>query len=453
MQLPSALLQSLQGLPGFDEPAFINTHQSGAQVTSVRINPLKVSQVPLAVEHAPIPWSRYGYYLSKRPSFTFDPLFHAGCYYVQEASSMFLEQALQQAVDLTQPVTVLDLCAAPGGKTTHLQSLISEGSLLVSNEVIRSRAAVLKDNVIKWGAPNIAVTNNDPADFSALPGFFDVVVVDAPCSGSGLFRRDEAAITEWSPNNVELCSQRQQRILADVLPALKEDGVLIYSTCSYSPQEDEAILQWLNTMGMEGVELVTEPGWNIVAVKTGNSFGYRFWPHRLEGEGFFIGAFRKRAVSAQPEKYRPKTKPLASKDTAALRPWILMEGQQFVVFGERIYAWSASLFEALDRLAGKMKVLYSGVLVGTLIRDKLIPDHALALSKQLPDTIAGSGLSEENAIRYLQRKDFTLETTQKGWQLASCCGHPLGWMNVLPNRINNYYPKELRILKEQAPDI
>jgi len=408
--------------------------------------------MPFAGDHAPVPWSHYGYYLNKRPSFTFDPLFHAGCYYVQEASSMFLEQALRQTTELTGPLKVLDLCAAPGGKTTHIQSLISKESLLVSNEVIRSRAAVLKDNVIKWGAHNIAVTNNDPADFSALPGFFDVVVVDAPCSGSGLFRRDEEAIGEWSPNNVELCSQRQQRILADVLPALKEDGILIYSTCSYSRQEDEDILQWLgNTLDMEGVELATAPDWNIVTVKTGSNFGYRFWPHRLRGEGFFMGVFRKKSAGEKPEKYRPKTKPLSSKDAGPLRSWIKTAEQQFVAFGGRIYTWSANLYEAFDLLAGKMKVVYSGVLLGELIRDKLIPDHALAMSSLIPDAIAGTGLSEADAIRYLQRKDLVLETVKKGWQLALFSGHPLGWMNVLPNRINNYYPKELRILKERAP--
>lgn len=409
--------------------------------------------MPFAGDHAPVPWSRYGYYLLKRPSFTFDPLFHAGCYYVQEASSMFLEQALRQTTDLATSLKVLDLCAAPGGKTTHLQSLISKESLLVSNEVIRSRAAVLKDNVIKWGAHNIAVTNNDPADFGALPGFFDVVVVDAPCSGSGLFRRDEEAIGEWSLNNVELCSQRQQRILADVLPALKEDGLLIYSTCSYSPQEDEEILQWLGTtLNMEGVELATEPDWNIVTVKSGNNFGYRFWPYRLKGEGFFMGVFRKKTAAEKPEKYRPKTRVLSQKDTGALHSWINAPEQQFVTFGGRIYAWSANLYEALDLLAGKMKVVYSGVLMGDLIRDKLIPDHALAMSGLVPDAVARTGLLEAEAIRYLQRKDLALETAQKGWQLALFSGHPLGWMNVLPNRINNYYPKELRILKERAPD-
>src|ERR1044071_5586576 len=192
-----------------------------------------------------IPWTEYGHYLSQRPSFTFDPLFHAGCYYVQEASSMFLEQALKQTIDLSKPLRVLDLCAAPGGKSTHILSLISKDSLLVSNEVIRSRAKILKDNIVKWGYSNVVVTNNDPKDFQRLENHFDVIVVDAPCSGSGLFRREPEAIEEWSINNVQLCCQRQQRILADIIPALKGGGILIYSTCSYSPQEDEQIVQWM----------------------------------------------------------------------------------------------------------------------------------------------------------------------------------------------------------------
>ncbi|SDD34755.1 methyltransferase RsmF C-terminal domain-like protein [Niabella drilacis] len=452
MQLPPPFIHSLRDLPGFDEAAFVAVHQSDVQVTSVRINPRKIAAPAFQTGYEPVPWTDLGYYLASRPSFTFDPLFHAGCYYVQEASSMFLEQALRQTVDLTKPLKVLDLCAAPGGKTTHIQSLLSKDSLLVSNEVIRSRAAVLKDNIIKWGAPNIAVTNNDPADFAALPGFFDVVVVDAPCSGSGLFRRDETAITEWSEHSVALCSQRQQRILADILPALREGGLLVYSTCSYSKEEDEDILKWLGTeMELEGVALDPEPGWNVVTVKEGSDFGYRFWPHLLRGEGFFMSVFRKKGAAGRPEKYRMKQKPLSVKETGVLARWISTAERQFVIFGGRIYAWPDALCEALDLLAGKMKVVYSGVLVGELVRDKLIPDHALALSGLTPDTVARAALSREEAIRYLQRKELVLEATQKGWQLAVFAGHPLGWMNVLPNRVNNYYPRELRILKERAP--
>src|SRR6187402_2422850 len=254
MQIPQALLNSLESANGFNEEAFIKVHESGEQITSIRTNPAKQSEIK--IQKSKIGWSDYGYYLETRPSFTFDPLFHAGSYYVQEASSMFLEQALKQTVDLSRSLKVLDLCAAPGGKSTHLLSLISKESLLVSNEVIRARANILTDNIVKWGCSNVIVTNNDPRDFQRLENYFDVIVVDAPCSGSGLFRRDPEAIDEWSEQNVALCSQRQQRILADVLPALKNGGVLIYSTCSYSKEEDELICKWLrDELSIENCQL------------------------------------------------------------------------------------------------------------------------------------------------------------------------------------------------------
>jgi 16S rRNA C967 or C1407 C5-methylase (RsmB/RsmF family) len=198
MNLPESLVKSLSGLKGFNKEAFEKVHASGEQVTSIRINSHKskfqISNSNPDSYRDQIPWTKYGYYLDKRPSFTFDPFFHAGCYYVQEASSMFLEQALVQTLDMSKPLRVLDLCGAPGGKSTHIQSLISKNSLLVSNEVIRSRAMILKDNIIKWGAGNVVVTNNDPKEFAKLEGYFDVIITDAPCSGSGLFRRDPAAI-------------------------------------------------------------------------------------------------------------------------------------------------------------------------------------------------------------------------------------------------------------------
>lgn len=306
MSLPEEFLGSLEGITGFDRDAFINVHEQSEAPTSFRINPSKLAtgngqsavdkseaedfHSPFTIDHSQIPWCSTGFYLSLRPSFTFDPLFHAGLYYVQEASSMFLEQPFKQLLDLSQPLKVLDLCAAPGGKSTHVQSLISQESLLVSNEVIKQRSYVLSDNIIKWGCRNVFVTANDPKAFQKLPGYFDVMVVDAPCSGSGLFRKDKEAIEEWSLNNVQLCSQRQQRILADALPALKKDGLLIYSTCSYSVEEDERIMDWLITeMEMENVELQTENWPDIVQTSSPvtNSIGYRFYPDKIKGEGFF----------------------------------------------------------------------------------------------------------------------------------------------------------------------
>lgn len=457
MQLPIELLRSLEGVKGFDKEPFVNVHESGEQVTSIRVNPYKLSVVsgesPVGgfshdsqlTIHEKIPWTEQGYYLISRPSFTFDPLFHAGCYYVQEASSMFLEQALKQTIDLSQPLKVLDLCAAPGGKSTHLLSLISKDSLLISNEVIRSRANILVDNIAKWGCSNVIVTNNDPRDFQRIKNYFDVIVVDAPCSGSGLFRRDPEAIEEWSEQNVALCSQRQQRILADVLPALKNGGVLIYSTCSYSRQEDEEICDWLKKeLIINNEELKISADWNIV--RSGG--GYRFWPDKVKGEGFFIACFRIDG-NDNDETFLPKVKPekFSNLEMEIFNKNVNTSGLSFLRHAENIYAIPEKLLGDLNFISSKLRLVNHGTKIGEIIKAKLIPDHALALSNIVSDNIPLFELHLDQAIQYLKKKELSLQTDKKGWSLVTYQGHPLGWVNILPNRINNYYPKELRILK------
>ncbi len=448
MQFPFALLDSLNKTSGFDKDAFEKIHASGEQVTSIRINPFKHSGTEIfhLESGGRIPWTDFGYYLSQRPSFTFDPIFHAGCYYVQEASSMFLEQALVQTLDLSKPLKVLDLCAAPGGKSTHIQSLISKNSLLVSNEVIRSRVNILKENIIKWGCENVVVTNNDPKDFARLLNYFDVIVVDAPCSGSGLFRRDPEAIEEWSEHNVQLCAQRQQRILADVIPALKKDGLLIYSTCSYSREEDEDIMNWLQQeFLLDQSPLTIHPDWNIIT--SGN--GYRFWPDKVKGEGFFLACFRKTGAGNE-MTLKPKYKPAMAdkKDRIVISRWAETDGSSFIRNGNKIYAWPSNLVHDFSLMMEKLKPIYSGILTGELIRDKLVPDHALAMSPILAQEIPVLELDMEDSIKYLQRKEIQLHAAQKGWQLVSFSGHILGWVNVLASRVNNYYPGEMRIRKD-----
>jgi 16S rRNA C967 or C1407 C5-methylase (RsmB/RsmF family)/NOL1/NOP2/fmu family ribosome biogenesis protein len=448
VQLPQALLNSLTGIKGFHREAFEKVHSSGEQLTSIRLNPAKwVNLLPeFPFPKAKIPWTDYGYYLPSRPSFTFDPLFHAGCYYVQEASSMFLEQALKQTVDISKPLKILDLCAAPGGKSTHIQSLIADVSLLVSNELIRSRVNILRDNIIKWGCENVVVTNNDPKDFARLENYFDVIVVDAPCSGSGLFRRDPQAIEEWSEKNVQLCSQRQQRILADVLPALKKEGILIYSTCSYSKEENEEISRWLQTQfSICHVPCAIPAEWNIVK----SDGGYRFWPDKVNGEGFYLACFRKTAASTtRKRQIKPAPELLKKNEREVMSNWAKTENKKFILRKNTVYAWPAALFQDFSFLSDRLNVVYCGVETGELMRDKLVPAHALAMSGMVADTVQRTGLNYENAIRYLQRKDVALPVRRPGWQLAMYEGLPLGWMNVLPNRINNYYPKSLRIVKE-----
>lgn len=460
--MPAALLASLQELPGYNEAAFLQVHASGERVTSLRLNPAKVPDAVVAAQvlqslgptpPAPVPWSQYGYYLPQRPSFTLNPFFHAGAYYVQEASSMFLEHAMRQTCNLLQPLKVLDLCAAPGGKSTLLQSILANGSLLVANEVIRARAGLLADNMSRWGAQNVVVTNNDPRDMSRLPGFFDVLVVDAPCSGSGLFRREPEAVAEWSPDNVALCSQRQQRILADVWPALKENGVLIYSTCSYSKEEDEVIMDWLcNELGAENIPLQVPAAWNIVVTHSDkrNCEGYRFYPDQVMGEGFFIACFRKTNETAAPARRQKDTLPaLPKKEQEKVYSWLhdtaslfLMEHQ-----GEAIIL-PAQLTPAVALLQQQLYLRKAGVKAGQLTAKELVPDHQLAMSTLLAAGIPRVTLNHTQALQYLRKEDPAVPTGIKGWALMQYEQMPLGWAKVLPNRINNYYPKELRILKE-----
>ncbi|MFT3824667.1 MAG: RNA methyltransferase [Chitinophagaceae bacterium] len=469
-KLPIALLESLQGVTGFDREAFVQVHESGAQVTSVRLNPAKpvnsewsiVNNIPddkeVGIHHSPltidpIPWSSQGYYLSQRPFFTFDPLFHAGVYYVQEASSMFVEQALKQTTDLSQPLRVLDLCAAPGGKSTLLQSLISENSLLVSNEVIKSRAGILDENLTKWGAINTIVTNNDPKDLAQLHHFFDVIVVDAPCSGSGLFRRDPDAIQEWSEQNVQLCHQRQQRILADIYPALKPGGVLIYSTCSYSKEEDEEITDWLiNEQEATSLPLTIDASWGIVETRSEEqgAYGYRFFPDKVKGEGFFIACFRKADDDAQARKLpkRSKLQKLSKAEDAIVRPWLKADAPvQLWKQGELIIAFPQVLEQELLQIADIAYIRKAGVLMGKIAGKDLVPDHALAVSTIVNGGIVAISLKKEDALQYLRREEVMIASPQKGWALIQYQQINLGWVKLLGNRVNNYYPSNWRILK------
>ena len=461
MHLPDELLHSLKNIRGFDSEAFKKVHASGDQVTSIRLNPAKLETahekrtiaagVNFRLDEK-VPWSDHGYYLSERPSFTFDPLFHAGCYYVQEASGMFLEHVLKQHVDLSNPLKILDLCAAPGGKSTLIQSIISSDSLLVSNEVIRSRIGILTFNIIKWGCNNVIVTNNDPKDFAGLENYFDVIVVDAPCSGSGLFRRNHEAAEHWSIDNLHLCCHRQQRILADVFPSLKKNGILIYSTCSYSKEEDEDIIDWMiDVSGVKSLPLTIKDDWNIVEVQSekNNAFGYRFFPNRLKGEGFFIAVFQK--ITGREETFLKTDRKLSlqkNKEITDIRAWIKNEELEIIKYKDSLIAINPNLLSEINTIQSRLRIHYSGTKLGALIRSKLIPDHALAMSPRVSGNVERSGINYEESIRYLKKSDMQKKIITGGWQLVTYQQHPLGWINVLPQRINNYYPKELRILKD-----
>lgn len=439
--LPQQLIDSLKNLPGFDEQKFSAAHKEEHKITSIRLNPFKPKDPEFTLD-APVKWCSSAYYLTERPSFTHDPLFHAGCYYVQEAGSMFLEHALQHTVDLSQNLKVLDLCASPGGKSTLINSLLTKESLLVANEVVKSRADILAMNLSKWGTANTVVTNNDPQKFAATEYYFDVIVVDAPCSGSGLFRKQPEAINEWSLDNVNLCSARQKRILADILPALKEDGTLIYSTCSYSFEEDEAIVQWLiKEFDLEYVPIPIQTDWGIVETP----FGYRFYPHLTKSEGFFIAVLQKKGESLSERPSKIKGLNLTKAEETVLKEFLDIECSIFYKNSNQFHLVNQAALDFISTFTKNFYFKKAGVTIGEIKGKDLVPAQEFAWSVEL-NTKNRVDLDKTNALKYLKKQLFETSHFETGFSLICFQNQALGWAKILPNRINNYLPNEFRIL-------
>lgn len=445
MMLPFAFQQQMQALLGVEYQDFMNALQEPAPV-SIRYAP-EAGQT--AGDDQGVPWHPQACYLSERPVFTLDPRFHAGAYYVQEASSMFLYEALRQSVDFSKPLNVLDLCAAPGGKSTLAVSMMNADSLLVSNEVIRTRVGILRENMEKWGYPNIAVVSAEAEVFSEnLPAFFNVVIADAPCSGEGLFRKDPAAVEEWSPAGVDLCAGRQRRILAAALETLAPGGVLAYSTCTFNRQENEENSAWLReTFGLELLRLQIPSAWGIVETDG----GYRFFPHRVRGEGFFIALFRKKEAEADRKAIPSGFKnihALAKNAWSVVLPWLHPEipVKLFQTPAGEILALPAALESNFLMLDKALKNKWFGVNIGEIKGQDFIPSHALAESRLIAPGLPAVDLSREQALLFLKKETFDIPAdAPRGWTLARFDGLNLGWMKVLPNRINNYLPVERRI--------
>lgn len=422
---------------------------------SIRINRQKGTPVPDA---EPVPWCANGYYLPERLSFTFDPLFHAGAYYVQEASSMFLEQAIRAFV--SGPVKCLDLCAAPGGKSTHLLSLLPEGSLLVSNEVIRSRSHILAENIAKWGASNTIVTNNDPEEIGHLTHLFDVIVTDVPCSGEGMFRKDTDSTGEWSVANINLCAGRSRRIIHDIWNALKPGGLLIYSTCTYNTEEDEDTIHYIiEELEAEALTIPVKEEWQITGSLTGEHPVYRFFPHKTKGEGFFLAALRK--ADGETEVFKNKEKSKKEKGKAApaipsaVEDW-LKASEKFCLEmrGDVVQAFPVAYWNDYQRIAGKLRIVSAGIRLGEVKGKDLLPAHALALSTDLNrQAFTTVELDWEEAIKYLKKEALLLpDGTEKGYVLVTYQTYPLGFVKHLGNRANNLYPQEWRIRTGYLPE-
>jgi len=412
---------------------------------SIRINKHKWTYSPAGSD--PVPWCQSGFYLNKRPSYTPDPLFHAGCYYPQEASSMFLEQIFLQMAGVKPDLRVLDLCGAPGGKSTHISSLIGDKGFLVSNEVIRQRASVLAENLTKWGLSNSVVTQSDPASFSRLPGFFDVILVDAPCSGEGMFR-DEVARNEWSEENTDHCSVRQKRILMDVWPSLKENGFLIYSTCTFNPQENEQNIKWFLTKNeAEVVRLDISDFEGITEIDYEGIYGYGFHPGKIRGEGLFVAVIRKkgsvRGSSARPNKGNDQK--ISPEEKKYVAEWTGFQNERIVKWGDNIIALPCS-YDEMKLLSDILKIVNKGTTVFTVKKKNYLPSHEIALSVRLKkNQFPSVDLDLADALSYLRRDNFKAPFPEKGWNLVTYKGVNLGFVNNIGTRYNNYYPVEWRI--------
>lgn len=451
MNKHSIILNELRQLISSSEIDALQSALSELPVTSIRINPHKSTRLPNIEK---IPWCENGFYLKERPVFTLDPLFHGGTYYVQEASSMFLHTILQQIVEKEKQYNVLDLCAAPGGKSTLISSLLPNGSLVVANEIIKNRAIILKENCIKWGNTNTIITSNEPKDFDQLPQFFDIVFIDAPCSGEGLLRKDKNAIDEWSEENVLMCSARQKKIFEDAWETLKPGGILIYSTCTFNAKENEENLKWLvENKNVKNVEIDIQGEWNIFSTETNGIKGFRFFPHKLKGEGFFIAVMQKPAEEMLHRKKLKKYffQPASLSTVIRIKKWVRAgENKKFILQKETIGCIEKDLYERVEQIVQTLKPVYSYLPLAEVKGKDLIPSPELALSVECNDSaFSVIKVEKETALKFLRKEEIKLET-ENGWHLLQFENCNLGWIKKIGNRVNNYYPLEWRIrMKEK----
>ncbi len=433
----------------------ISAHTQQSAITSIRLNVRK--QATLSFENTTIiPWVSNGLYLSQRPLFTADPLFHAGAYYVQDASSMFVAYALQYLHQLENwentPLRYLDLCAAPGGKSTLIASLLKDEDLLIANEIIQTRASILTENIVRWGQANTWVSNNDPKDFGEVDNFFDIMLIDAPCTGSGLWRKDNDSINEWSEQHVKLCSERQKRILYDAMPTLKDGGYFLYATCSYSPEENQQVVDWLlDNFDLENIVLPIAQEWGIECAESAKNkgMGYHFFPWKLKGEGFFLSVFKKKGSSAPNTINNNKTKKLKILPEAAIWQQYLQEAMSIHFGGDNYFAFYESQLPVYHFLADKLRIKKAGIRLGKLAKKDIIPEHELAMSLILNNNFSTVELSYQEAISFLKRENnLLLDKGLKGWNLVQYQGLALGWGKWMPGRMNNYLPQNLKIRME-----
>lgn len=447
MKLPVDFIQLLQGREDFDLVAYQNALSTPAPV-SLRTNPLKPTHQFENLEK--VPWCPQGYYLTERPNFSHDPHWHAGAYYVQEASSMFIDEIIRQ-IQLPPQKRMLDLCAAPGGKSTLLASHLHADDVLVANEVIPSRANILLENIVKWGSANVLVTQNQAEDFKQSGAEFDFILVDAPCSGEGLFRKTPEAVGEWNIDNVRHCELRQQQILQQISGLVAQDGYIIYSTCTYNHHENiDNLVKFAESNNFESVQLDTSQFPQITVIEKCGFVGYGFYPYKVKGEGFFCGVLKNANPPGNNIAFEQNTKARLPIKTINFDLQDFFEdsaGLHFVEGGHDVFAMTEPVFRFYNLINGKLRIRNAGVRAGTLKGKDFIPAHALALSQLISKNFQGVELDNNEALHYLRKNTIKPQYNVKGYILAQYQGINLGWLKNLGNRFNNLYPIEYRLRK------
>lgn len=454
MTLSADFIAQMRAILPDEADALLAAITSTEPSVAIRVNPLK-APADAAPALRRVPWCDAGRYLAEREPFTFDVDFQSGRYYVQDASSMFIHHVLRHLVK--EPVRYLDLCAAPGGKTTTAISALPQGSMVVANEIVNARARVLCENLQKWGAPRCVVTCNAPHHFGRLSHFFDVVAADVPCSGEGMMRKDEQARRQWSPALVKQCADLQRSIIADVWDALRPGGLLIYSTCTYNTLENEQMLAWMvHEYGAEPMAVPVPEQWHIHPAIEGNLPCYRFMPHRTEGEGLFMAVLRKPEAPRKEVRLKKakatKAKPLPVPKDVRFR---LKDADHFdfSVVNDEVVAVPADMAPIMPAFAD-LNVMHMGVNVGAIKGKNCVPSHSLALSSALnPAAFPTCEVDYLAAMAFLRGEALSLPQAPRGYVLLTYHSQPIGFVNNLGNRANNLYPKAWRVLSTHLPTV
>ena len=450
--LPVAFTERMRKQLGAEEAERLFEALDSVSPVAVRLNPAKCGDEGVWSNGEAIAWSKNGRKLKERPSFTLDTAFHAGAYYVQEAASQFIDYIVSQE-DL-QGKRVLDMCSAPGGKTTIYSTAVGEDGLVVANEYVRSRANILADNVRKWGMGNVLVTNNAPEHIAQFEGWFDLVAVDAPCSGEGMFRKEEVAREDWSEEAVKMCAARQLSIVREAWQSLKDGGLFIYSTCTFNEDEDEGLLRAL----IEEVGEVFEPSqrveieeaWGVVRGEVGDFQTFRFFPHKTDSEGLFVAVARKAEPTTQrTPKARKRVMQEVDKNSRKelMRYLQQPDNYTFAMVADTIYAYRTEQFKAVQALSEGLTAICSGVAMGQIFKGKLKPDWALSQYVGFErKSVAVEEVDESRALDYLRKKDIAVGNMAEGINLITHKGRALGFAKRVGVRCNNLYPNSLKIM-------